>query len=118
MLKRRMRRGSQLAGLFRILAGDSQREFARKSGVHATLLAQYERGHAEPGAAHLARLAEAAGYTVAAGERILDYAAIERQSRKRAGAGIEDLGPRLSLLLSHVYRRLLRLPLPEDDPPK
>jgi transcriptional regulator with XRE-family HTH domain len=106
-----------LARLFRTLSGDSQREFARKSGVHPALLAQYETGEVEPGMAQLARLAEAAGYTVAAGGRILDYAATERQSRKRAGAGIESLGPRLSLLLSNVYRRLLRLPPLDDDPP-
>lgn len=105
-----------LARLFRTLSGDSQRKFARKSGVHPALLAQYETGEVEPGLDQLARLAEAAGYTVAAGERILDYAATERQDRKRAGIGIEDLGPRFSLLLSRVYRRLLRLPLPEDPP--
>jgi transcriptional regulator with XRE-family HTH domain len=109
-----MRRGSQLAGLFRILAGDSQRDFAQKSGVHATLLAQYERGHVEPGPAHLTRLAEAAGFTVEDGEQILDFAETLRQSRKRGGRGIEDLGPQLALLLSHVYRRLLRLSRPED----
>lgn len=116
MLTRRMRRRSQLAGLFRILAGDSQRKFARKSGVHATLLAQYERGHVEPGPAHLTRLAEAAGFTVADGEWILNFAETLHQKRKRAGAGIEDLGPRLSLLLASVYEKLLRLPLDEDPP--
>jgi len=106
-----------LVRLFRTLSGDSQREFARKSGVHPALLAQYEMGEVEPGMDQLARLAETAGYTVAGGERILNYAATERQRRKRAGTGIEDLGPRLSRLLSSIYRRLLRLPLPEDDPP-
>ena len=118
MLNGRMRRGCQLARLFRTLSEDSQREFARRSGVHAALLAQYEMGKIEPGPEQLARLAEAAGYTVAAGERILDYAAIERQNRKRAGAGIEDLDPRLSRLLAELYERLLRLPPPEDGPPK
>lgn len=111
-----MRRGSQLAGLFRILTGDSQREFARKSGMHATLLAEYERGRVEPGPAHLARLAKAAGFTVADGEEILKLADTLLQSRKRAGTGIEDLDPRLSRLLAELYERLLRLPPPEDDP--
>jgi transcriptional regulator with XRE-family HTH domain len=116
MLERRMRRGSKLAGLFRILAGDSQREFARKSGMHATLLAQYERGHVEPGPAQLARLAEAAGYTVEEGEQILSFADILLQDRKRAGSGVEELEPWLSHLLSDVYQRLLRLSLPKDPP--
>ncbi|HEY0515404.1 MAG TPA: helix-turn-helix transcriptional regulator [Thermoanaerobaculia bacterium] len=109
-----MRRRNLLARLFRALAGDTQKEFAKKAGLHAVLLAHYERGHVEPSPDHLARLAAAAGLTVEGGEQILELADSLRQPRRRGGAGIEDLGPQLSFLVAGVYRRLLRLPPPED----
>jgi len=111
-----MRRRNLLARMFRALSGDTQKELAGKAGVHAVLLAQYELGRVEPSPDHLARLAAAAGLTVEAGEQLLDTAEALRRDRRRGGAGLEDLEPRISALVSGVYRRLLRLP-PDDPPP-
>ena len=117
-----MSRKNLMVRLFRALSGQSQRDFARTAGVDESLLARYELGHVEPGPEHLARIAKAAGFTVADGEGILRYLEELRQPRRRAGTGIEDLKDEVSGALSRSYQRLLRLPLPErrldDKPPK
>jgi hypothetical protein len=84
--------------------------------VDLTLLARYELDQVEPGLDHLARLAEGAGFTLAAGEQILRLADTLSEPRKRAGAGIEDLVPKLTDLISGTYQRLLRLAPPADPP--
>ena len=111
-----MSRKNVMVRVFRALSGKTQREFARTAGVDAILLARYERGSVEPGRDHLARIAEAAGFTVADGEEILRYFDKLRQPRQRAGAGIDDLINGVSGVLSRSYQRLLRLPLVE--PPR
>jgi transcriptional regulator with XRE-family HTH domain len=105
-----------LARMFRALSGQPQSEFARTARVDLSLLARYELGTVEPGPDTLARLAEAAGLTVAKGEELLRFFDDLRQPRRRMGAGIEDLTDRLSALLSRSYESLLGLPLPAEPP--
>lgn len=112
-----MSRKNLMVRVFRALSGQRQRDFARTAGVDANLFARYELGLVEPGLDHLTRIAEAAGYTVAAGESILRYFDELREPRRRAGTGIEDLKAEVSTALSRSYQRLLRLPL-GDEPPK
>jgi len=109
-----MRRKNLMVHVFRALSGETQRDFARRTGVHPGLLARYERDQVEPSPDHLQALAQGAGLTVEDGEQILQLADILRQPRRRAGQGIEDLHEELSQRVSRVYWRLLRLPLPDD----
>jgi tetratricopeptide (TPR) repeat protein len=114
-----MRRGNRLARLFRALSEDTQRGFARSTGIHRSLLQHYEQdepGRAEPPSEHLERMARAAGLTVEAGERILDFADAQRGARRRAGEGGEALLARLAPLVATFEERLLRAPLPEAPP--
>ena len=112
-----MRPRNRLARLFRALSGETQKDFAKRTGVDFSLLARYELDQVEPGLDHLARLAEGAGLTLATGEQVLRLADTLSAPRRRTGAGIEDLGPELSTLLAGLYQRLLRL-APPDDPPR
>ena len=111
-----MSRKNLMVRVFRALSGQTQRDFARTTGVDVSLLIRYERGSVEPGIDHLTRIAEGAGLTVADGEAILRYFGELRNPRQRAGAGIEDLQAGVSTLLSRSYQRLLRLPLNSDLP--
>jgi transcriptional regulator with XRE-family HTH domain len=112
-----MRPRNRLVRLARALSGETQKDFAEKTGVHPVLLAQYELDQIEPGAENLESLVQGAGLTVAAGEEILRFADTMCQPRERAGQGTADLFPELlAALASSVYRRLLRLPLPEGRP--
>ena len=111
-----MRPRNRLARLFRALSGETQKDFAGRTGVDLSLLARYELDQVEPGLDHLAKLAEGAGLTLAAGEQVLRLADTLSNPRRRAGAGIEDLGPELSALLAGTYQRFLRLAPPADPP--
>ena len=111
-----MRRKNLMVRVFRALSGETQRDFAQKTGVHPFLLARYERDKAEPSPDHLQRLAQGAGLTVEDGEKVLQLADTLRQPRRRAGQGIEDLRGELSQRISSIYWRLLRLPPPDGDP--
>jgi transcriptional regulator with XRE-family HTH domain len=111
-----MRPRNRLARLARAISGETQKDFADKTGVHHTLLAQYENGQVEPGPENLERLAHGAGFTVADGEEILRLADTLRRSRERAGQGdAELLQQLLAAQASHAYQRLLRLPPPETE---
>lgn len=103
---------NRLVRLSRALSGQTQSELAETAGVDRVLLAHYELGRCEPGPEHLKNLAQAAGLTVPAGQQILTYADALRRPRQRAGQGIETLSADLSSLVSRVYQRLLRWPLP------
>ena len=107
-----MRPRNRLARLFRALSGETQKDFAERTGVDLSLLARYELDQVEPGLDHLARLAEGAGLTLADGEQVLRLVDTLRDPRRRTGAGIEDLGPELSAALAGTYQRLLRLAPP------
>ncbi|MBW8877536.1 MAG: helix-turn-helix transcriptional regulator [Acidobacteria bacterium] len=112
-----MRLRNRLVRLARALSGETQKDFGDKTGVHFTLLAQYELDQVEPGPENLERVTQGAGLTVAAGEEVLRLADTLRRPRERAGQGAADLSPELlAALVSGVYRRLLRLPLPEGLP--
>jgi len=112
-----MRPRNRLARLFRALSGETQKDFAERTGVDLSLLARYELDQVEPGLDHLARLAEGAGLTLAAGEQILRLADTLSTPRRRTGAGVEDLlSQELSALLAGTYQRLLRLAPPADPP--
>ncbi len=111
-----MRPRNRLARLFRALSGETQKNFAERTGVDLSLLARYELDQVEPGLDHLARLAVGAGLTLAAGEQVLRLADTLSDPRRRTGAGIEDLGTELSALLAGTYQRLLRLAPPADPP--
>ena len=111
-----MRRANLLARLFRALSGETQKSFGERTGVHPSLLALYELDDTDPGPENLARLAQGAGLTLAAGEELLALAETLRQPRQRLGHETEDLVGRLTSLVAGVSRRLLTLPLPEDPP--
>src|SRR5215218_8585899 len=102
-----MRPRNRLARLFRALSGETQKDFAERTGVDLSLLARYELGQVEPGLDHLARLAEGAGLTLAEGEQVLRLADTLSTPRRRTGAGVEDLGTELSTVLADTYQRLL-----------
>jgi transcriptional regulator with XRE-family HTH domain len=111
-----MRPRNLMARLFRAVSGETQKDFAQKTGVDLSLLARYELDQVEPGLDHLARLAEGADLTLAEGEQALRLIDTLRDPRRRTGAGVEDLGPELSAVLSGTYQRLLRLAPPADPP--
>jgi transcriptional regulator with XRE-family HTH domain len=111
-----MRPRNRLARLFRALSGETQKDFAERTGVDLSLLARYELDQVEPGLDPLARLAEGAGLTLAAGEQVLRLADTLSDPRRRTGTGIEDLGAEFSTLLAGIYQRLLRLTPPADPP--
>src|SRR4051794_31543316 len=112
-----MRPRNRLVRLARALSGETQKEFGERTGIHPILLAQYELDQVEPGPENLELAARGAGLTVAAGEEVLRFADTLRQPRERAGQGTADLVHDLAAgLVSGVYRRLLRLPVPEGLP--
>jgi transcriptional regulator with XRE-family HTH domain len=115
LVEERMRLRNRLVRLARALSGEKQKDLAERVGIHPVQMAQYELGKVEPGPENLERLlAEGAGLTVAAGEEVLKLADTLRQPRLRAGQGAAELFPELlAILVSGVYRRLLRLPLPD-----
>lgn len=114
-----MRQRNLLARLFRALSEDTQKEFARRTGVDAVLLARYELDQVEPGLDHLERLAAGAGVTVDVGERILKLADTLRQSRSRGGVDIEALtmefAAQITAIVFEAYDELLRMP-PSEEP--
>ncbi len=112
-----MRHRNRMARLFRALAGETQKDFAEKTGVDLSLLARYELDQVEPGLDHLARLAKGAGLTLEAGEQLLRFADMLSGTRKRPGIGIEDLSAQVSALIADSYQHLLRL-APPGDPPR
>jgi tetratricopeptide (TPR) repeat protein/transcriptional regulator with XRE-family HTH domain len=107
-----MRRRNCKARLFRALTDETQKGLARRTGVHSVLIAQYELDKVEPSSNHLELLAAAAGLTVAAGDQILDFADALRRQRQRGGRGPDGLLADLGPVVTRVYQRLLRLPLP------
>ncbi len=111
-----MKRANRLVRIFRALSGLSQRAFARITGIRHAVLAQLELDLGEPAPGDLDRMAREVGLSVSAGEEILRTVEALRQPRRRSGAGGEDLLASLELLVAGVYQRLLRLPLPEEDP--
>ena len=112
-----MRPRNRLVRLARALSGETQKEFGARTGLHPILLAQYEMDQVEPGPENLELALREAGLTVADGEEILRLADTLRQPRRRAGQGADDLVHELlAALISGVYRRLLRLPLPDRLP--
>jgi tetratricopeptide (TPR) repeat protein len=116
-MEKRMRPRNRLVRLMRALSGETQKEFSQRMGIHPVLLANYELDQIEPGPENLELAAQEAGLTVAAGEEILRLADTLRHPRKREGQGAADLVHELlASLVSGVYRRLLRLPLPGRSP--
>ena len=107
-----MRPRNRLARLFRALSGETQKDFAKRTGVDFSLLARYELDQVEPGLDHLARLAEGAGLTLATGEQVLRLADTLSAPRRRTGAGIEDSRPRVV----HPARRPVSTPSPAGTP--
>lgn len=98
-----------LARLFRALSGLSLRRFAERADLDPALVAQYDKGATQPGDENLARMGQAAGLTVRDGERVLRVAEALRRDRQRAAPSLDAL---LGDLVSQVYERVLRLPLP------
>src|ERR1700681_3499507 len=106
-----MRRRNLMVRVYRALSGRTQKGFAKLTGLHHVLVAQYEQDQVNPSPGHLERAGQGVGLTVAAGEQILNLADTLRQPRKRGGRGAEGFAAELSCLLSGFYQRLLRLPL-------
>jgi tetratricopeptide (TPR) repeat protein/transcriptional regulator with XRE-family HTH domain len=112
-----MRPRNRLVRLARALSGETQKEFGERTGIHPILLAQYELDQVEPGPENLELAARGAGLTVATCEEVLRFADTLRQPRERVGQGTADLvHDLLAGLVSGVYRRLLRLPVPDRPP--
>ncbi|HEX4960336.1 MAG TPA: hypothetical protein VF173_05830 [Thermoanaerobaculia bacterium] len=111
-----MRRKNRLMRLFRALSEETQRDFGETTGIHPVLMAKYEMDKVDPGSDHVELAARGAGLTVAAGEQLLRQADTLARPRRRSGLGAKDLSSRLSEVVSEVYQRLLRLPLPEAVP--
>jgi transcriptional regulator with XRE-family HTH domain len=117
LVEERMRPRNRLVRLARALSGDTQKEFSQRTGIHPVQLAQYERDLVDPGPENLELATQGAGLTVAAGEEILLFADTMRRPRERAGQEAADIVHELLAgLVSGVYRRLLRLPLPAVQP--
>lgn len=110
-----MRFRNRLVRLFRALSEESQTDFGERVGVHPTLIAEHEMGRIEPSAETLERIAGGVNLTTKAGENILRYADTLRQARLRSG-DLEGLGQHLTEIVTGVYQRLLRLPIPEVAP--
>jgi tetratricopeptide (TPR) repeat protein len=112
-----MRLRNRLVRLARALSGETQKELAKRTGIHPILLARYELDQIEPGPENLEIVARGVGLTVADGEEVLRLADTLRQPRERVGQGTADLAPELLAgLVSNAYRRLLRLPLSKGCP--
>jgi transcriptional regulator with XRE-family HTH domain len=109
-----MRGKNLLVRLFRAVSGLTQKEFGQRTGVHSILIARYELDEIEPKPESMDRMAAGAGLTVAAGEEILRLVDSRRRPRRRAGGGAEELEEQAAAVVSDVYQRLLRLPLPES----
>lgn len=106
---------SKLARFFRAISGKSQVEFGESTGVSPKLIALYEGG-GTPGIDTLERLARGEHLTVREGEEILRFAETLSRPRQRAGGHVEVVLDDLDSLISRVYQRLLRLPLPFRTP--
>jgi transcriptional regulator with XRE-family HTH domain len=112
-----LRRNNVMARLFRALSGETQKDFARKTGVHFTLIADYELDKVEPSPENLEKLAEGVGLAVEDGEALLRrLEEIQGRRRHRPGLEIEDLTRRIEAHLREAYERLLSLPRPEEPP--
>lgn len=111
-----MRGENLLVRLFRAVSRLTQKDFGQRTGVHPILIARYELDDIVPGPESMDRLAAGADLTVAAGEEILRLADSLRRPRQRAGTGAEDLEAQVAAVVSSVYQRLLRLPLPDSTP--
>ncbi len=113
-----MRRNNLMARVFRAVSGETQKGFARKTGVHFTLIADYELDKVEPSPENLEKLARGAGLAVEDGEAILRrFEEMAARPRRRAGEGMEQLGSRFEAFVASAYERLLSLPSP-GKPPK
>ncbi len=111
-----MRPKNRLVRLFRAISGLTQRVFAALARLHYTTLTWYEMGYNDP-TPHMDQIAQAVDLTVADGEQILQYADALREIRLRAGrGGVKGLFHDLGIVVSGLYVRLLRLPLPESLP--
>jgi len=110
-----MRGKNLLVRLFRAVSGLTQKDFGQRTGVHPILIARYELDEIEPNPESMDRLAAGADLTVAAGEEILRLVDSRRRPRRRAGTGAEDLEAQAAAVVSDVYQRLLRRPLPPSS---
>ena len=112
-----MGREASLAHLLRALAGKTQESVAEELGVHSSQVGHWERGRVVPGRDDLERLAAGAGITLHEAEEILRLYEAFRRSREARGRSAEDLLDGLAQgVRAHaeaVYRRVLRLPLPD-----
>jgi hypothetical protein len=77
-----MNRPNRLAGLFLLLSGKAPEELAAATGIAPGRLAELDRELAEPRLWEVERLAEAAGLTVADGEKVLAFADLLRKGRE------------------------------------
>ena len=111
-----MRRNNLMARMFRAVSGETQKGFARKTGVHFTLLADYELDKVEPSPETLEKLARGAGLTVEDGDAILRRFEEKTRPRQRAGEGMEHLGSRFEAFVASAYERLLSLPPAAKQP--
>ena len=86
-----MKRENLKARLLRALSGKTQKQMGEETGIHSSLIEQFELGKVVPSRQYLERLAEAVGLTDAATEELLRFVDRLRRPRRRRGAGAEPL---------------------------
>jgi transcriptional regulator with XRE-family HTH domain len=115
-----MRREHIMARLLRAVSGKTQEQFGKETGIHPSLVAQFELGKVVPSREHLERMAGAVALTVPAAEEVLCFMDTLRGPRERRGAGVEALldgiAKEVRSELDAAYRRLLALPLNPPAP--
>lgn len=115
-----MARNQRMAGMLRGITGLSQRQFAKRVGLHPRHITAIEGGEVEPTPQDLQRIALGAGMTVADADELLRHAEALVSYRERQDQGSEEVLPalmeRLKGQLSATFLRLLALPGPEPRP--
>jgi transcriptional regulator with XRE-family HTH domain len=95
--------------LLRVVAGWTQEELARASGVRGSSISDYERGKVVPGLNTLRRMVSAEGFPLAALEQALTFIEILRSERRATDAtevGVSSTPPFSRLFVDPAKFRL------------
>jgi transcriptional regulator with XRE-family HTH domain len=115
-----MRREHIMARLLRAISGKSQEQFGKETGIHSSLVAQFELGTVIPSRDHLELMAVAVALSVPAAEEVLRLVeTLQRPCRRRETSAeilLEEIAEGIRSQVHDAYRRLLTLSLPETLP--